>query len=140
MTVKSVLIITAIVILLIVGIFVYANIKAKANLAKIEPADYSASGTYTDAESKQIRVLSESIMNDLNGVNWMGHNYDLYDQMLKLSDKLFVGVCIDFQRVNSGTSFRTAFQDDKTSFKAFDHIFSSLYDDVVARLNTLNIT
>ena len=138
-SIKTVLIITAVVLAMIIGIYIYATNKAKGDIVKIEPAQYTEPGTFTDVESKQIRVLSSSLKDDLDGYNFDGHNYDLYDQLLNLNDKMFAGVCIDFQRVNGGVSFRTAFTGDSVSFKAWDHIFNGRYDKVIAKLNALNI-
>ena len=137
--IKTVLIITSVVIALILGIYFYAKSQATADITKQLPNQYTNDGTYSDAEGKQIRVMSQSLKDDLQGLHPLGHNYDLYLQLLKLSDKMFVGTMIDYQRIAGGNTFRTDFTGASITFKLWDHLFSSTYDDVISKLNALSI-
>jgi len=140
--VRGVLIITAIIIALIIGIFVYARISANKALAEELPSQY-ADEKYTTEESKKIRYLSTAIYQDLSQFIQPGHPLDIYRELLNASDRVFEGVAVDYKRV-AGETLRHSLTDDKGSFQlnlteGFFGDSMDVYDAVFTRLNTLQI-
>lgn len=143
MTIRTILWVTLIVILLIIGIFVYANIRAKKAIAAQTPDQY-ADEIYTPNEGTEIRILSSSIYQDLKGLNF-GHDFQVYLQWVNSSDRVFVGVANDYKRLSGGKSIRAAIVSDKKSFlfpilNAFDDVNErDLYDRIIKRMNALKV-
>lgn len=140
--VRGVLIITAIIIALIIGIFVYARISAKKALAEELPSQY-ADEKYTTEESKKIRYLSTAIYQDLSRFMQTGHELDIYSELVNSTDRVFEGVAVDYKRVASET-LRKSLTDSKGSFQInlSDGFFGDsmdVYDAVFTRLNSLQI-
>jgi len=133
--VRGVLIVTAIIIALIVGIFIYARINANKALKEELPSQY-ADERYTTEESKEIRYLATAIQTDLTGINFY-HDKEIYSDLINATDRIFEGVAVDYKRI-SGKTLRDDMIGDKVSFKT---ILSQAkqYDAVMARLNTLQI-
>ena len=143
MTVRTILWVALIVIVLIIGIFVYANIRAKKAIAVQTPDQY-ADEIYTPTEGADIRILSSSIYEDLKGMN-IGHDFQVYIQWVNSSDRVFVGVANDFKRLSGGKSIRMAIIGDKNSFlfpigNVFDDVNErDLYDRIIKRMNALKV-
>ena len=121
--VRGVLIITAIILALVIGIFIYAKLQAKKDIAGQLPADYKE-GT-TAAESEQIRSFSTSLQADLEGFS-SGHDYDLYRQMLQQTDVMFKNVCIDYKRLTT-RSLKADFVSDAMGFRFMASLSEDLY-------------
>ena len=143
LTIKGVLIVTAIVILLIVGIFIYANVKAKKALAEELPSQY-ADEQYTSDESRTIRYLASSIKDDLSRFIQGGHKLDIYKELLRANDRIFTGVAVDYKRV-AGESLRESLSDSHSSFSLnlTEGTFGEsmeVYNQLLNRLNMLKLT
>lgn len=140
--VRGVLIITAVIIVLIIGIFVYARISAKKALAEELPSQY-ADEKYTTEESKKIRYLSTAIREDLSRMIQGGHALDIYKQLRNATDRVFEGVAVDYKRV-AGETLRQSLADSQSSFsinltEGFFGESMDVYNGIITRLNMLQI-
>jgi hypothetical protein len=133
--VRGVLIVTAIIIALIVGIFIYAKVQAAKSLKEELPSSY-ADEQYSTEESKHIRYLSTAIQTDLSGWNFY-HDQVLYADLISSSDRLFEGVAVDYKRI-TGNTLRADIEGDKMSFKTIEKQ-GLQYDAIMQRLNSLQI-
>ncbi len=136
-SIRTILIITVVVLAIIVGLYFYLKTSAEKALKEELPSQY-ADEKYTAEESKKIRYYASAIQNDLGGFNWLGHDYDLYIAFAKESDRIFEGTAVDYKRL-TGNSLRADFSGDQLSFQGWDHITSNLYQTVLQRLNTLAV-
>lgn len=134
LTASGVLTVTAIVLLLIFGLYWYIRKKANDDSKDELPGEY-ADETFTDAEGKLIRSYSQQILEDLKGIN-IYHNKDLYEAVLRENDRIVAGVAVDYKRL-AGESLRKALNDE-ASF-AFTLPQKKLREKFIARLALLNI-
>lgn len=134
MSVRSILIVTILILGLIVGIFVYARVKAKKELKEELPSEY-ADEMYNAEESKKIRYYSSAIVSDIDGVSFT-HDVSLYEELLKQTDRIFEGVCVDYRRL-SGESLRKSLTDEIsfTNWGSYIEIRKKMID----RINLLQI-
>lgn len=128
--VRGVLIVTAIIIALIVGIFIYARVQANKDIAGQLPGEYKDG--ISAEESEKIRSFATSLQADLEGVSF-SHNWDLYDQILKQTDAMFKNICIDYNRLTK-RSLKADFVADGYWFRFNEPIFpvnTNYYDKMM---------
>jgi hypothetical protein len=133
--VRGVLIVTAIIIALVIGIFIYARVQANKDLAGQLPADYDKNTTPQDSE--KIRSYVTSIQSDLEGFS-ATHDFSLYQALLAETDTIFKAVCIDYKRVTT-RSLKADFEGDKTWFILNQPFNSGLYAKITATFKRLSI-
>lgn len=133
-SVKNILIITAIVLVLIVGIYVYAMKKTKEKFKEELPSEY-ADERYSTEESKTIRYYSSAIIADLDGVTFT-HDLSLYKNLLKETDRIFEGVCVDYRRLTGRTLRKDL--NDEVSFTNWGS-YIEVRRQMIARINLLQI-
>jgi hypothetical protein len=124
------------IVLIIIMIVIYLWIRQKANNdAKSQLPDEYADETFNEDEGAKIRSYTTQIIEDLDGLN-IYHNKDMYEALMRETDRIFTGVAVDYKRV-SGESFRQALNDEK-SF-SFTLPQSKLRDRLISRFTQLNI-
>lgn len=133
-SVKNILIITAIVLILIIGIYVYAMKKTKEKFKEELPSEY-ADERYSTEESKTIRYYSSAIIADLDGVTFT-HDLSLYKNLLKETDRIFEGVCVDYRRLTGRTLRKDL--NDEISFTNWGS-YIEVRRQMIARINLLQI-
>lgn len=133
-SVKNILIITAIVLVLIIGIYVYAMKKTKEKFKEELPSEY-ADERYSTEESKTIRYYSSAIIADLDGVTFT-HDLSLYKNLLKETDRIFEGVCVDYRRLTGRTLRKDL--NEEISFTNWGS-YIEVRRQMIARINLLQI-
>ena len=124
------------IILIVIMVVVYLWIRKKANDdAKEQLPDEYADEAYSKDDGLKIRSYVTQLMEDLNGVT-IYHNKDLYNALMLENDRLFIGVAVDYKRVN-GRSLRQDINDE-TSF-SFTKPQSDLRKRLISRFTQLNI-
>lgn len=132
--IKSIVIVTILIIAMILAIYWYIRKKANDDSKDELPSEY-ADETFTDVEGKKIRSYAQQIVEDLDGLA-VYHNKDLYEAVLRESDRIVAGVAVDYKRL-TGNSLRQDLNDE-TSF-AFTAPQKELRKKFIARLALLNI-
>lgn len=133
-TASGILTITGLALLVVVGIYIYIRRKANADSKNELPSSY-ADETFTATEGKIIRSFAVQLMEDIKGVN-IYHNKDLYEAVLKQSDRIFAGIAVDYKRL-AGESFRQAINDE-TSFN-FTAPQKKIKERLLSRLSILEL-
>jgi len=139
-SIKTVLIITGVVLTLIIGIYLYLKKKAEDSVKEELPSQY-ADANYTADESRQIRYLATAMQGDLSGINWNGHDGSIYVTLRDATDRIFIATSVDYKRL-TGSSLRQDLISDESSFKELFVWGGDLYDvykAIIARMNTLNV-
>jgi len=134
MSIKSILILTAVILGLIIGIYIYAQNKAKKELKEELPSEY-ADEMYNSEESKTIRYYSSAIVADIDGFSFT-HDVSLYENLLKETDRIFEGVCVDYRRL-SGVTIRKNLNDE-ISFTNWGS-YIEIRRKMINRINQLQI-
>jgi hypothetical protein len=134
--VRGVLVVTGIIIAMIIGVFIYARIQAEKAVSDQLPADYNKNTT--PADSERIRAYTTSLQSDLDRTIGTGNDYDLYKELLSLTDVMFKNICIDYKRV-TGKSLKAAVENHKTWFSLNQPIGSDLYNRFVNNMQRLSI-
>ncbi len=132
--VKNILIVTAVILAMIIIMYLYVSKQAKKKLKEELPSEY-ADETYTSEESKKIRYYSSAIIADLDGFT-LTHDPSLYRELLKESDRIFEGVCVDYRRL-AGKSLRKDLTDE-ISFTNWGS-YIEVRRQMIARINMLQI-
>jgi hypothetical protein len=134
LSVKNILIVTAVILALIVVMYLYASKQAKKKLKEQLPSEY-ADERYTTEESKKIRYYSSAIIADLDGFTFT-HDLNLYRELLKESDRIFEGVCVDYRRLTGRTLRKDL--NDEISFSNWSS-YIKVRREMIARINMLQI-
>lgn len=142
MSIRTVMIITIVVILFIFGIYWYMR---KKILSSVEDELPSATTgvNYTPQEDTQIRYLAIAMKDDLSRYVQMGHDLSIYKELLTTSDKVFSGIARYYKQL-AGESLRQSLTDSSSSFSInlTDGTFgesSEVHASIINRLNALKL-
>ncbi|HLP06061.1 MAG TPA: hypothetical protein VK152_11600 [Paludibacter sp.] len=142
--IKAILITTAIILVLLIGIYFYIKKKAEDSLKDELPSQY-ADEAYTADESRTIRYLASSLNDDLSQFIDTGHPLEAWRQLRDSTDRIFIAVAADYKRL-TGNSLRSDFMDSAYGGWYFNIEGKTLagesveiYNAIKARLNTLQI-
>ncbi|MEA4975441.1 MAG: hypothetical protein VB046_06865 [Paludibacter sp.] len=108
--------------------------KTKEKFKEELPSEY-ADERYSTEESKTIRYYSSAIIADLDGVTFT-HDLSLYKNLLKETDRIFEGVCVDYRRLTGRTLRKDL--NDEVSFTNWGS-YIEVRRQMIARINLLQI-
>lgn len=84
-------------IALLAAYLLYTKGKKEGSVEQVSlPNDSAVGSTFTDAEKQQVRKLTNDLHYDMDGLNLLNRNTRPYQELIGLSDKLFVAVYNDF--------------------------------------------
>lgn len=132
---KVVIYITLFIIVALLVLYFYVRKKANDDSKEELANTYAEDEQYTQADGVKIRAYATQIVEDLDGLN-VYHNKDLYEAILRESDKIVAAVAVDYKRL-AGESLRQALNNE-TSF-GFTLPQSKLREKFIARLALINI-
>jgi hypothetical protein len=126
-------------VILAILIYIYkSGKKAGTKPHGIKVPDDVIGSELTDEEKQQLKALAENIHDDMDGLNWSGHNDTLYEQVANLSDTKLVALSNLFNHyyeVESGETFRQWLNSE--SFP--DLTLSGLVQGIIDRLNAKGV-
>jgi hypothetical protein len=94
------IIIAVVVIGLLVFIYFIGRRSGKVKIEQVElPQDQPGGQLLTSTDSAKIRQVAQGLYNDLKGVSWGFHDAKPYNDLLQMSDTLFVAVYNDFNNL-----------------------------------------
>jgi hypothetical protein len=140
--VKGVLVVTALVIVFIIGIYFYMRKNILSSVEDQLPS-VTTGKEYTPDEDQKVRYLAIAIKEDLSPFIQIGHNLSIYKEFLLTSDKVFVGIGLYYKQL-AGESMRNSFTDSKSSFsinlsEGFFGESMEVYDSIISRMNALKM-
>jgi len=98
---------------------------------------------FTPEEKVRIQNLAKALYNDMEGVNIMGHENALYQELISMSDKFFVAVTNDFNfyiaSINKNKESKTLREWIEGESPYSDSSFKGLRAAILTRFQRLNI-
>lgn len=134
LSIRSILIITAIIMVLLIGTYIYIRTDVKKKLKEELPNEYQDE-MYNAEEGKKIRYYASALKDDIFGFSW-SHNLTLYNNLLNENDRIFEGVCVDYKRL-AGESLRKSLTDEISfsNWSSYIKVRKRMY----SRMDMLNI-
>lgn len=121
---KKILILVSVVVLAIILIlyFTYRAGKRASDLTNVKPPPDVVGTPLTEEETNYLDALAINLYNDMNGMNFIGWNSDLYNSVSLLSDSKLVALSniynFKFQQ-ESGQSFLQWLENESFSWDSF---------------------
>jgi hypothetical protein len=129
-------------ILLTIAFFIYRAGKKKGgvNVSKplVDNPNNTSNNNIPAASNSEITSVAESIFNDMKGLNWLGHNIDLWNtRVLTMSDTDFSRLYDEYNKshqVESGLTMRQWVSEETDQ----DPKWLQIKEAVLIRMNKLN--
>ena len=136
-TKKYIIISTIVLVLLVVLAYFFYKKGKKSITTQYLPGDLPgnpSSGSDTGASNSEIKALANELFNDIDGFNGLGHNNDVYNRVILLSDTDLVKLY---------NTFNTLYQQrlEETMTVAIDNEKfweNDIPDRIIERLRKLN--
>jgi hypothetical protein len=135
-----ILIVVIVVIGFIVFIYFIGRRSAKVKIEQVPlPTDQPNGSQINSSDASHVRQISQAIHDDLSGISWGFHNAQPYNDMLSLSDTLFVAVYNDFNNLFSAENDGTMRDWLKSDYAWIGSTWSTVVNSVLLRMDKLGL-
>jgi hypothetical protein len=139
---KTIVIVSvSVIVLFIIIYFAYQYGKDKTNPSHTKVGSDVYGTPLSEEEQNTIVALADSLYIDMDGINMLGHEDDLYNQLSKLSDSHLVALSNVFNHKyqdESGESFITWLRNESFDWDSFTN--QDITNVVIQRLAALGVS